>query len=471
MGKFLFIECDHTGISGDLLLCSLGSLVGLEKLKSYLERVLKVNSCVQQFELNFETMLSHGISGIHLDLDLNEDVDLHHSIDTIKKDAHIPHENHQIPPSYEHQHAHGHDHEHKHDMTPAPHQHSHGSYAIAAMKDDFSKGLSQYSFPQTAISLAHQILENIILTESEIHQIPPDQVHLHEIGAVDTIIDILGTVFCLQELGVFLQENPTFLYFSSIAVGGGSVKIAHGTVPVPAPATLLLLSKNKLSWKYGPEDRELATPTGVAILSALITNGIAKQQRPIGSNSTNGIGIGVGSLKLSNTPNILRIQFGESFENGVNSLKSYPIYVLETNIDDVRGEILGNLVGVLGQKGALDVSLIPCTGKKNRPGILIKVICNKDKVESLSQCLIAETGTLGVRINEETRYCLNRKMFEKEITINDQKFIIHIKQALNSNNEIIQQKVEFDDLKRIAETLQLPIRIVENKIAKDISFS
>jgi uncharacterized protein (TIGR00299 family) protein len=297
-------------------------------------------------------------------------------------------------------------------------------------------------------------------------------VHLHEIGSIDTIIDIAGTLFCLTQLKVFEKINPTKIFFNTIAVGGGTVTFSHGTLPVPAPATAKILQKYNLQYHYGPIDTELATPTGVSILALLSHEKYAIQTIPPAEIKITQIGIGVGAKDFPKYANILRTISAETsqhlfLEHSIG--KEYPIHILETNVDDVKGEILGHLVEILMQKKAMDVSLIPCTTKKNRPGIIIRVICMPETTEELITTMILETGTLGVRISKELRYCVDRDSIVKEIELSGQMFKIHIKRAFGPNNNIIQQKIEFEDLKHISEVLKIPIRMIEAEIYRSIS--
>ena len=160
-------------------------------------------------------------------------------------------------------------------------------------------------------------------------------------------------------------------------------------------------------------------------------------------------------------------EWKEDLQQKLGSL--YPIFILETNLDDIRGEILGNLFSQLLNAGALDVSIINTISKKNRPGFLLKVITHKDSIAGLTRLIITETGTLGVRIREELRVCLKREIVEKSVTIHGKEYIFHLKMAYDTENNLIHQKIEFEDLKSIASDLKMTIKQVEQQICKEIS--
>lgn len=432
MTTFLYIDCGHTGISGDLILSSVGSLSGIDELQNFLRKVVEKIAPNLNITVNLEEKPSFGIRGTYLNMVIPKNQKSH---------------DHQIS-----------------SHSTEPH------YDMEDFDQDLDNALKVFDFQSKAKEYINQVKELLMTVESEVHGIPKDQVHLHEIGAIDTIIDIVGSAFCFQKLGVFAESNATSIFFPPIAVGGGMVKFSHGTFPVPAPATARLLEQNQLCYKYGPVDFELATPTGVAILSVLKKMKLAIQKRPDIALIMKTHGIGIGTLQLENIPNILESFLGEtvSSRTGVSEEK---ILVLETNLDDVRGEIMGNLISILLEKKALDVSIIPCTTKKSRPGFILKVIANPVDQDMLIRTIMEETGTLGVRICEEQRKCLNRDIIETEITLDNQKFLIHIKRALDKNSLILQEKLEFDDLKKIADLLHLPIRIIENRVKNLLKLS
>ncbi len=436
--ELLFIDCEYSGISGDLMLSGLSSIVGIDKVKAYLLKILNNLPVKQNFSIDFISKKTHGIEGNYLDFQIkNQDLNYHLSTTSSEKEQ---------------------------NFVVRPENHHHSSYKIQDMRKDLNLALNLFDSTETTKKVANLALEKIISAESQVHGVPLEKVHLHEIGSIDTIIDITGSMFCLQELGVFNQKDPTKIYISPVNVGNGKIKTAHGIMHVPAPATAKILELNQISFIFGVVNFELATPTGVSILASLKELNFLSEGKPSFPYKIKKIGKGVGSYDLPNQANLLRIFYGqkENVTHDDSKKKHYrTIYKLETNVDDVRGEILGFLINKLMEQGALDVAIIPTITKKNRPGYLISVITNKDKIDSLIELLIKETGTLGVRLLKQQRYCLERKVNEHKISIEGQNFVIHEKIAMDHNGTIIQKKIEFEDLKNVADKLHLSIREVE----------
>ncbi len=440
--ELLFIDCEYSGISGDLLLSGLSSIVGIDKVKNYLIKILNNLPVKQKFSIDFISKKSHGIQGNYMEFNIeNQNLNSHLATTFSEKDQNFI-------------------------VHPKKHHHSH--YKIQDMRKDLNSALNLFDSTEITKKAAKLALEKIFFAESEVHGIPLEEVHLHEIGSIDTIIDIAGTMFCLQELGVFNQKKPTKIYISPVNVGNGKIKTAHGIMQVPAPATAKLLELSQISFIFGSVNFELATPTGVAILASLKELKILSEKKPSFPYKIKKIGKGVGSYDLPNQANLLRIFYGneETIPQIDNQKIQYSsIFTLETNVDDVRGEILGFLINKLMEKGALDVTIISTITKKNRPGFLISVIANEDKIETLTELLIKETGTLGVRILKQQRYCLERKVKSHKISIKGQNFIVREKTAMDHNGIIVQKKIEFEDLKIIADKLHLSIRDVEYIVA------
>jgi hypothetical protein len=440
--ELLFIDCEYSGISGDLLLSGLSSIVGIDKVKAYLLKILNNLSVKQYFSINFISKKTHGIEGTYFDFQIkNHDLNSHLATTPSKKDQ---------------------------NFVDRAEKYHHSSYKIQDMRKDLDLAINLFESNETTKNVAKLALEKIISAESQVHGIPLEEVHLHELGSIDTIIDITGTMFCLQELGVFNQKDPTKIYISPVNVGNGKIKTAHGIMQVPAPATAKILELNQISFIFGDVNFELATPTGVAILASLKDLNFLTENKPSFPYKIKKIGNGVGSYDLPNHANLLRIFYGqkENLVHDDNKNNHYrAIFKLETNVDDVRGEILGFLITKLMENGALDVTIIPTITKKNRPGYLISVITNEDKIESLTEILIKETGTLGVRLLKQQRYCLERKVNEHKISIQGQNFVIHEKIAMDHNGNIVQKKMEFEDLKIVANKLHLSIREVDNIVS------
>ncbi len=234
-------------------------------------------------------------------------------------------------------------------------------------------------------------------------------------------------------------------------MGGGTFKFSHGIVSSPAPATLAILQSKKFPFQGGPIEAELATPTGVSILVNLVD----EVTRFYPSMTPLKIGYGAGTKEFAQMPAVLRLTMGESLESG---LVKDEIAVLETNIDDATGEVLGYTLEKLLSEGAKDVSIIPMFTKKNRPGQIIKVIADQKDVEHLSKVLIDETGTLGVRVYFCERHIINRELHMVDLLVMGNKETVRVKVAKNQNGDIIHIKPEYEDLKRLAEKTKKPLR-------------
>jgi len=235
------------------------------------------------------------------------------------------------------------------------------------------------------------IFEALAWVEGHIHNLPPDQVHFHEVSAVDSIIDIVGTVYALEILGI------KRLMVSPLPLGSGFVKTAHGRIPVPAPATLALLKGVPVLNSGVPQ--EMVTPTGAALAT-----GLATSFGPMPPMVVQNVGYGVGSRELPDRPNLLRIIIGHE-EHGE---QTDTVVVLETNLDDMRPEGLGYLMERLFRAGALDVVFLPAQMKKNRPGVQVQVIGRPEQKDPLMEIMVQETTTLGIRFRYSRRMVLER---------------------------------------------------------------
>jgi uncharacterized protein (TIGR00299 family) protein len=466
--RFLFLDCAYAGISGDLLVSSLSGLIDSKILVKYLNTIVTQLPHLPHIEIDLIGKLSHGIYGNYLQISLRSspiEADIPAASQSESDESQTSQNKHHHHPADNHSHAH-------HEKSPLleqnhflpDHSHSnHSHYSVTDLQRDLDVALNIHPFSPKAKKFAKDVLFNLITTEAKIHNTAIDAVHLHELSSADTILDIAGTSFLLEHLGVFSEQSALRVYFSPIAVGGGTVKCAHGILPVPAPATTALLEQNHLNYQHGPVDTELATPTGVALLGELVHLGLAIQGVPSRTYQILKSGIGVGTKDLPDRPNILRSFLCESpdqFQLGPVE----PVLILETNIDDLSGEYLGSLMNQLLTAEAYDVSFIPCTTKKNRPGIIVKIIAPLTQKEILSQILFRETGTLGVRIREENRLCMPRELVTREISIDGHSFSVRIKVSRFPSGEIFQEKIEFEDLQQIATALQISVREAEKRV-------
>ena len=285
------------------------------------------------------------------------------------------------------------------------------------------------------------IFKRMCDVEAEIHGTTPDRVHLHELGGVDTIVDVVGTLAGLDALGV---ERITA---SPLPMGRGFTRSAHGQIPLPAPASLALLKDIPIT---GSElEMELVTPTGAALLSSL-----AASFGAIPSMTLAAIGYGAGARDLP-IPNVLRLLLGEASGEHAGHGDAETVAVLETNLDDLNPEIYEYVMGRLFQAGALDVFLSPIQMKKNRPGTLLRVICLPGDVTRLTDILFRETSTLGVRHQVMARQSLPRSIREVQTPYG----AVRVKVATWGEGGS-KAAPEYEDCRRLAEQCRVPLRDV-----------
>jgi pyridinium-3,5-bisthiocarboxylic acid mononucleotide nickel chelatase len=302
------------------------------------------------------------------------------------------------PADHVHTHDHGHDHGHSHD-----HSHHHGHDHDHPQTHDHShRGLSQIlelidkaRIPAPVKESSKRVFQTLGEAEARVHGLPIEKVHFHEVGAVDSIADIVGACYGLHLLKV---EQ---VYSSAVNVGSGTVKAAHGVLPVPAPATALLL-QDKPIYVDGPAV-ELTTPTGAAILSAL-----AKGFGPMQPMSISSLGYGAGTKDFPNRANVLRITIGEQ----IDLPEAQTVLLIEANIDDSSPQVLGYTMDALFAAGALDVTLTPVLMKKNRAGHILSVVARLQDKDALASLILRETTTLGLRMSTAERRTLEREFVE-----------------------------------------------------------
>ncbi|MBS7643433.1 nickel pincer cofactor biosynthesis protein LarC [Candidatus Bathyarchaeota archaeon] len=314
--------------------------------------------------------------------------------------------------------------------------------------------IREQNLSEEAKKLALNSIDVLINAEAKVHGESVTETCLYEVGSVDTVVDIVGTAITLDDLGLL---KDTKVYSTPLAVGGGLFRFSHGTVPSPAPATIEILKSKNFPMIGGPVDAELATPTGVGLLVNMVdaTVSFYPSMKPLA------VGYGAGARDFVEIPNILRITLGEPLSY---DLLFDEIEVLETNLDDVSGEVIGHVIDRLLEEGAKDVSVIPMFTKKNRPGQILKIITDREKVNHLSQVLMRETGTLGLRIYPCRRYILAREFIPLDISIEGVTECVNVKIAKNSRGEIFQIKPEYDDIKRLVDKTGKPLREIEELV-------
>jgi len=289
-------------------------------------------------------------------------------------------------------------------------------------------------------SFIMESIKTLVDAEAKIHGEPLDQVYLHEASSIDTFVDLIGCAIALEDLKIFDSK----ILSTYISIGNGLTTFSHGTIPNPTNA-ILEIFRGKPFVLTGNDQGELTTPTGAAMLVNLSSECIRYYPPFIPER----IGLGAGNRKLKDRPNVLRLVIGK--DPVIPYLNNERMFLIETNIDDVDGEIIGNLIEVLMKEGARDVTIIPGITKKNRPVNIIRVLSDLGNTDALMHKLFKETGTSGIRINEINRITLERNIINIEVIINCSKYNISIKITKDTSNNIINIKPEFDDLKKIAD--------------------
>ena len=348
---------------------------------------------------------------------------------------------------------------------------------------EIASDITSSGLPDLIVRDTLAIFSRIASAESRVHGVSEDKLHLHELGQADAIADVAGASAAIHDL------TPSAIFCARIVAGRGFVDTAHGRCPVPAPATLAILAGSGLSWEYGSIEHELLTPTGAAILAHL-----ADRAEPGGSGSDSGggcvatgIGYGAGKADLE-IPNVLRVIRCEDERRGQGqghvqgrvqgpgagadmdrvgdaSLWRDGVEVLETSVDDVTGEVLGNLIDELMAIGAHDAIVIPATMKKGRSGHLIQVIAKPGDSARIAQRIIEETGSLGVRISPtKHRLIAKRKMESVRIGIDGTEWDAAVKIATDEDGCIFSISAEFEDAKTIAQKTGVPVREVMRRI-------
>jgi uncharacterized protein (TIGR00299 family) protein len=300
---------------------------------------------------------------------------------------------------------------------------------------------------EKAQKFASNVAHTLVEAEAKLHEKDFAYAHLHEVGLVDTPAEIIGAAVALDNLGLFDSK----FYATPVSVGGGLFKFSHGTVSSPAPATLEILQNRGFAFRGGPVEAELATPTGAAILVNLAEEVSAFYPMMVPLRS----GYGAGIKDFADMPNVLRITIGNSV---IEEFSRDDVSVLETNLDDITGEVVGYAVERLLHEGAKDVCVVPMFTKKNRPGQILKVIVDKRDIERLVRVLVEETGTLGVRVYSCERRVVNRETLTMELIIDGIVEQVKVKVSKDRQGEIVRVKPEFEDAKRLAEKKGKPLR-------------
>jgi uncharacterized protein (TIGR00299 family) protein len=288
------------------------------------------------------------------------------------------------------------------------------------------------------------VFQRIAVAEAKIHGRTPDEVHFHEVGALDSIVDIVGGCAALELLG-----KPRLLA-GPVVEGTGTVRCAHGEFPLPAPATLEILSARGVKIQQCDEPHELVTPTGAALLAELV-----ESFEPMSGLAVRRIGYGLGSRHNRTRPNVLRAVLAEGAEEPRHDWEADTVMVLETNLDDINAEILGHLLDKALGAGALDVFYTPIQMKKNRPGILLSLICDCTEADRLTELLLRETTAFGVRRHQ----CDRRKLQREWMTVATPYGEVKVKLG-RLDGSVLQIAPEYESCRQVCQRTGVPLKDV-----------
>src|SRR5574342_229705 len=289
---------------------------------------------------------------------------------------------------------------------------------------------------------AKESIKSLINAESKIHGEPVESVHFHEASSIDTVVDIIGSAIALDDLDFFSNE----IVSTPVAIGGGMLNFSHGIVSNPASAILEIFRGTDIIISGGQVKEEVTTPTGASLLVNLTKN--CSEFYP--SMKIKSIGYGAGKKNFEGFANVLKIVKGEKTIH----FQQDSVQILETNIDDVSGEVLGYMIDKIMSSGAKDITVAPAITKKGRPTNLVSIICNSESVNSILDTLVSETGTLGVRIRTSSRYLVPRVIITVPVTIHGKNFAIKCK-AVKCEGIMKNFKIESSDVKLVADSLSL----------------
>jgi len=322
------------------------------------------------------------------------------------------------------------------------------------IKEIIEKSTEKLTISESAKTFAIKSIETLIRAESKIHGEPEDSVHFHEAASFDTVIDLLGTAIALDDLGCFDDD----IVVTPIAIGGGTVTFSHGTSSNPAYAILEIFRESGIITVGGNVKEELTTPTGASMLVNLVKE-CSEFYPPMKIQS---IGYGAGQKDFKGFSNVLKIVRGIAS----TKLQLDTVKILETNVDDVSGEVLGNMIEKIMAQGAKDVTISSAITKKGRPTNLVSVICDSDTMNSIMDLLVTETGTLGVRIRTSERYIVPRAVKTVSVNIQGQSFDVRYKtRDLNDGSHF---KIESDDIKEISAILSISFKETEELLNQEI---
>jgi uncharacterized protein (TIGR00299 family) protein len=398
MTRIAIIDSQISGISGDMLLCSLID-AGANK-----DKVIKAILACQSFlkgtkiiHADFVKTTSHGFSATEFEFEYNDGVHQRQGVEMYR--------------------------------------------SLASCCDSLD-------LEQRTKAFALESMKTIVAAEALIHDQEISKVHLHETSSIDTFADIIGCAIALQDLKLFESQ----IFSTNVAVGGGVIKFSHGVLPNPSNAILQIFKGKPFTLIGGYVKEELTTPTGAAMLVNLTSRSINYYP----SFAPEKMGYGAGHKKLKGFTNILRLVIGNS--SLLIETNKDIAYLIETNVDDISGEIIGHLIELLTEAGARDVTVISGISKKNRPTYIIRVITDQTKMYSVLELLFKESSSLGIRVQAIERFILPRSIVTIPVNIHENRFNIHVKVAKDTSGNTISIKPEFEDIRLISSRLGISVK-------------
>ncbi|MCR5651840.1 MAG: nickel pincer cofactor biosynthesis protein LarC [Lachnospiraceae bacterium] len=405
--KILYLDCGM-GAAGDMLTAALYELLSDEKKKTFIDLIN--NTGLQGVSVCPVNVKKCGITGTHMNV----------LVDGFE----------------EHEHCHDKEHEH-HDHMHDNGEHGHHDHSRSSMSRirEITEALD---VPDKVREDALKVYEIIARAESAVHNTDISEIHFHEVGTKDAVVDVLSVCFLINEI------KPERIIVSPVCTGSGTVKCAHGTLPVPAPATAFIL--RDIPMYQGDISSELCTPTGAALIKYFASD---FSHMPVMKVSAIGYGMGTKDFE---TANCLRAFIGESDSDGGSSLPDEYVTVLSCNVDDMTGEEIGFAVERFLEEGAHDAFTVPVTMKKSRPGVMIEVICAKADTEKMTKLMFKHTSTIGIRQFEYKRNILKRHVRDTDTKEGK----VRVKES--EGYGVKRSKYEFEDLARIARLKGISIR-------------
>lgn len=455
--KTLYLDI-FSGISGDMFV---GALLDLGVNPAQLNNeLLKLD--LQGYHIHIERKEKSAIEGIKFDVHLHEHHEHHgheghshgdhehqHSCEAHSDAGHSHAHTHHSEPgsggvhSHEHTHEHGHGHHHEPaaDHSHGPDEHHHGRNFA-----DIKSLIHQSTLSDWVKEKSVAVFQRIAVAEGKVHGLPADQVHFHEVGAVDSIIDIVAACVALEAL-----DKPRVLA-AAATEGTGWIQCAHGRFPIPAPATLQILGARGIPLTQCEEPHELITPTGAALLAEFV-----ECFGPMKGLVAEKVGFGLGTRDNKTRPNVLRAILGESVlvETSAHDWETDTVAVLETNLDDISPEILGYFVERALTGGALDVFHTSIQMKKNRPGVLLTVLCPENQADFFTELMLRETTAFGVRRSLTER----RKLRREFVIVSTPHGKVSVKLG-RLNGRVVQVAPEFESCKAVAQQAGVPVKQV-----------